>query len=41
MLRGDIKFGVAARAEELKKFFDVPCLDSKGRNSAVKYVMSI
>ena len=30
MLRGGIKFAVATRAEELKKFSDVPRLDSKG-----------
>ena len=30
VLRGGIKFAVATRAKELKKFSDVPRLDSKG-----------
>jgi hypothetical protein len=29
---------VAARREELKKFCDVPCLDSRAHKSVVKYV---
>ena len=37
MLRGGIKFAVATRAEELKKFSDVR-LDSKEGKSTVKHL---
>jgi len=38
VLRGGIKFAVATRAEELKKFSDVPRLDSKEGKSTVKHL---
>jgi len=37
-LRDEIKFAVAARAKELKKFWGVPSLNLKGDKSTVKYL---
>jgi hypothetical protein len=38
VLRDGIKFAVVARAEELKKFHEVPHLGAKGHKSSLKYV---
>jgi hypothetical protein len=38
VLRDGIKFAVVARAEELKKFHEIPCLGAEGHKSSLKYV---